>query len=79
MLTTYVISFDSVDDFKDFCNDLKSYNLRHLIHIEDIDGTPYYIVILHRVIYHHFKVQQLLKSYTYKVKSFNRSLSSLMI
>lgn len=71
MLTTYVISFDSVEDFQDFCNDLESYNLRHLIHIEIVDETPYYIVILHRVIYNHFKVQQLLKSYTYKVKSLN--------
>lgn len=79
MLTTYVISFDSVEDFKDFCNDLESYNLRHLIHIESVDVTPYYIVILHRVIYNHFKVQQLLKSYTYKVKSLNRPLSSILI
>lgn len=78
MLTTYVISFDSKDDFRDFCNDLESYNIRHLIHLENIDDSLHYIVILHRVIYNHFKVQQLLKSYTYKVKSFNRSLSSFL-
>lgn len=77
MLTTYVISFSSVEDFKDFCKDLESYNFRYIIHVEDVDDSRYFFVILHKGIYYHYKVQEFLKSYTYNVKSFNRSLSSL--
>lgn len=77
MLTTYAIAFPAFEDFNDFIDKLNSWNLRHLIHIEDDDEQRYFIVILHKNIYNHYKVREFLESYNYSLKSFNRSLSSL--
>lgn len=77
MLSTCIVSFDSFEDFNDFCKDLDSYHFHYLIHFEDRDDIRYFVVVLHKAVYNHFKVQEFLKSYDYKYKSFNRSLSSI--
>lgn len=77
MLTTYALAFHSFEDFNNFITDLNSYNLRHLVHIEDVGDRRYFIVILHKCVYNHYKVREVLGFYNYSLKSFNRSLSSL--
>lgn len=69
MLTINLIAFESYEDFNDFINDLASFQFHHLIHTEEVDETRYFIVALHNNVYNHFKVQEFLKSYNFKLLS----------
>lgn len=78
MLTTYAISFVCVEDFNNFCSELDSLHFNYITHIENDGEFRFFIVVMHKYSFNYYKVQEFLKSYHYKYKSYNRSLSSLL-
>lgn len=77
MLTSYILSFDSFEAHSDFRDLLDKYHLHYIIHVEDVDDERFYFVVLHKYVFNHFRVQEVLESFNYRVRCYNRSLSAL--